>query len=206
MGDYVSATQAAALAAPIGRFGIFFRMAGTETEAPLLLWSGIQNRDATMPAPPMGEVETYKGLGTLVDAPEISHIVNGESDDISFSISGISSAADPYLVANPPKVRGRLVQLGLGIFDENWQLVGNILPIGLCTASHLSFKADPPSEDGGSTTYTLTLITQLGDTSRSRGAPVFWSPAQWKAAHENSTFTDDVGRLQRGVTPAWPSF
>lgn len=206
MGDYVSASQAAALRGNLLRLGIFFKLAATETEPALCLWSGIQNREATMPAPPTATIETYIGTGTLIDAPEISHIANGEADDVTFSLSALAGEVSPFLVAETPKVRGRLVQLALGIFDNDWQLIGDLLPVGIFTASQPTFKGAPPTEEYGPHTHTVGLITQSGDTSRSRGSPVFWSPGQWGRQHAGSTFTNDVARLQRGVAPNWPAF
>lgn len=205
---YIDDTMAAALANPSARFGIFFRCQGDTDAGTLRLWSGVQNRSGEMRsgATVIAGAETYLGLGTLLDAPDIEHIIDGTADDVSFRLSAISRDLEDYVSSNAVKVRGRRVNLGLMAFDSAWQPATPIIPIAQYSASHLTVSSSPGDGPASPNTLTLTLTCKVGDTSRSRGQPVHWVPNQWKAQHEGSTFTDRTPRYQRGATVTWPTF
>jgi hypothetical protein len=223
MARFINDAIADAIQAAQGRFGIFFRVAAPEGEAPLCLWSGVQSRffveqshlleqwtvnEAGEFVGPDGALggDTYIGLGTLLEAPEIDHIVDATAAEVRFSLSMLASALADYLKADPPKVRGRRVQLGLVAFNEDWQPTMPVFWIGQYTASHLEDGIDPPPNETGPHTATLRLIANNGDTSRAKGMAVFWSPQQWGRQHPGNTFVDQVPRYQAGVSPAWPQF
>lgn len=205
---YIDEAMAAALADPAARFGIFFRCQGDTDAGTLRLWSGVQSRSGEMRsgAVVVAGAETYLGLGLLLEAPEIEHIIDGTADDVSFRLSAVSRELEDYVAGTAAKVRGRRVNLGLMAFDAAWQPATPIIPIAQYSASHLTVSSSPGDGPAAPNTLTLALTCRVGDTSRSRGQPVHWVPNQWKSQHEGSTLTDQVPRLQRGATVSWPTF
>ncbi|PWR24582.1 hypothetical protein [Zavarzinia aquatilis] len=208
MSVYIDEALAAALADPAARFGIFFRCQGDTSATSLRLWSGVQARAGEMRsgAVVVAGAEDYIGLGVLLDAPDIDHIVDGTADDVSFRLSGVPPTVEAYVAGGAVKVRGRRVNLGLMAFNRDWSPVTPIIPVAQYTASHLSISSAPGDGPAAPNTVTLTLVCKNGDTSRSRGQPLHWVPNQWKALHEGSTFTNLTPRYQRGATVTWPTF
>jgi hypothetical protein len=183
------------------QLGIFLRI---DTDPALHVWFGINDIPANFDSiDPAGTV--YLGGGKLVGIPTLEVLVNGTSDSVQFTISGIDPATGTKVIDNLPAVRGADVHLGITTLDDYYQPMSEIIPIWNGVASHLS-EASPPVQEGKNVTLTLALSVVAGEATRSRASRSLWSSAHQKAISPTDLFCDATARLARGVQPPWPNY
>lgn len=179
--------------------GLFLRV---DTDPPLHLYFGVNDIPIGFDSiDPDGTV--YLGGGRLVGIPSLEVLVNGTSDAVDFTISGIDPATGARMLDSIPPVRGKLVQMGLTTLDEYYQPVTDIIPIWTGMASHPK-EARAPIQAGETATLSLSLAVVAGENTRSRAARSLWSSAHQKALAPTDLFCDQTARLARGVDPVWP--
>lgn len=179
--------------------GIFLRV---DTDPPLRLWFGTNEVPIGFDGiDPDGVV--YQGGGELVGIPSIEVLVNGTSDAVDFTLSGIDPATGARMLDSIPPVRGKLVQLGIMTLDQYHQPMAKIIPIWTGIASHPK-EARAPIQAGETATLSLSLAVVAGENTRSRAARSLWSSAHQKALAPTDLFCDQTARLARGVDPVWP--
>lgn len=178
--------------------GVFMRV---DTDPALHLYFGISDIPANFDGvDPDGTV--YLGGGRLNGIPTLEVLVNGTSDAVEFSMSGIDPTTAAKTLDSLPEVRGAGVMLGITTLDDYFQPMTNPIPIWDGTASHVS-ESSPPVAYDQSPSLTLSLSVMAGETTRSRAARVLWSPPHQKALSPTDKFCDGTARLARGVQPAW---
>lgn len=179
--------------------GLFLRV---DTDPPLHLYFGVNDIPIGFDSiDPDGTV--YLGGGRLIGIPSLEVLVNGTSDAVDFTISGVDPATGARMLDSIPPVRGKLVQMGLTTLDEYYQPMTDIIPIWTGTASHPK-EARAPIQAGETATLSLSLAVVAGENTRSRAARSLWSSAHQKALAPTDLFCDQTARLARGVDPIWP--
>lgn len=183
------------------QLGIFLRIATTPA---LHMWFGVNDVptgfdgiDAT------GTV--YYGGGRLIGIPSLEVLVNGTSDAVDFSVSGIDPATGSKMLDSIPEVRGASVHVGLTTLDQYYQPMTNVIPIWTGTASHPN-EAASPVKTGETATLSLSLSVVAGENTRSRPAKTLWTPAHQKADYPTDEFCSQVFRYARGTQADWPRF
>ncbi len=183
------------------QLGIFLHVA---TDPPLHLWFGAGDIPAGIDSvDPAGT--TYYGGGVLEGVPSLEVLVNGTSDSVEFTLSGIDPAMGAKLIDSLPPVRGADVYLGLTTLDEYYQPMSSIIPIWKGKASHNTENVQPVMGTNNKV-MTLGLTVTSGDDGRSRASRSTWTSAQQKAFSPTDKFCDQVSRLARGVNPVWPHY
>lgn len=183
------------------QLGIFLRI---DTDPELHLWMGVNDVPIGFDGiDPDGTV--YMGGGRLVGVPTLEVLVNGTSDSVEFSISGIDPATGAKMIDSLPAVRGCAVQMGLTTLDEYYQPMSDIIPIWMGSASHIG-ESSVAVQGTTNATLTLSLSVVAGENTRSRAARSVWSSAQQKAFSSTDKFCDATSRLARGVAPVWPNY
>ncbi|SOC45771.1 hypothetical protein SAMN05892877_117160 [Rhizobium subbaraonis] len=181
--------------------GLFLRV---DTDPPLRLWFGVNDVPIGFDGiDPNGTV--YLGGGQLIGIPSLEVLVNGTSDAVDFTVSGIDPATGNRMLESIPPVRGKLVQMGLTTLDQYYQPMTDVIPIWTGTASHPK-EARAPIQAGETATLSLSLAVVAGENTRSRAARTFWSDAHQKALSPTDDFCKQAARLARGVDPVWPNF
>lgn len=193
--------------------GIFLRV---DTDPALHLWFGVGDAQIGFDSiDPEGTI--YLGGGRLIGIPSLEILVNGTSDAVDFTMSGIDPATSAAMLNSIPPVRGALVQLGITTLDRYNQPLSGIIPLWSGIASH-SKEARAPVGEGESPTLSLSLSIVAGENMRSRKSSSLWSDAQQidvsrrlREGTAHSSLADDVfcrqtGRLSRGVQPTWPRY
>lgn len=181
--------------------GIFLRI---DTDPALHVWMGVHDVPANFDSiDPDGTV--YLGGGVLIGVPTLEVLVNGTSDSVEFTISGVDPATGAKMLDSIPEVRGAEVFMGLTTLDRYWQPMSSIIPIWPGVASHVS-EASSAVKESDSPSLTLSLSVVSGEATRSRGARTLWSGPHQKAISPTDKFCDGTARLARGVQPAWPNF
>lgn len=183
------------------QLGIFLRV---ETSPSLHIWFGVNDIPANFDSiEPTGTV--YLGGGALIGVPTLEVLINGTSDAVEFTLSGVDPVTGAEMIDSIPSVRGATVQLGLTTLDDYYQPMSNIVPIWDGVASHVS-EASTAVKDGESPSLSLSLSVVSGEATRSRAARSLWSSAHQKARSPTDKFCDATARLARGVQPAWPIY
>jgi len=183
------------------QLGVFLRI---DTDPALHMWFGVNDVPIGFDGiDPDGTV--YLGGGRLIGVPSLEVLVNGTSDAVDFSISGIDPATGAAMLDSIPAVRGKLVQVGLTTLDQYYQPMSNIIPIWTGIASHPK-EARAPIREGENATLSLSLAVVAGENTRSRPAKVLWSDAMQRSLYPTDAFCNGTGRLARGIQPKWPVF
>ncbi|TBC09998.1 hypothetical protein [Rhizobium ruizarguesonis] len=183
------------------QLGLFMRI---DTDPALHMWFGVNDIPAGFDSiDPDGTV--YLGGGRLLGVPTLEVLVNGTSDSVEFSLSGIDPASASKTLESLPAVRGVVVHMGLTTLDDYYQPMSSIVPIWSGIASHVS-EASQVTQSSQSVTLTLSLAVVSGEATRSRAARSLWSAPHQKAISPTDRFCDGTARLARGVQPAWPNF
>jgi hypothetical protein len=181
--------------------GVFMRVG---TSPPLHIWFGIGDVPIGFESiDPGGTV--YMGGGQLIGVPSLEVLINGISDAVDFSISGVDATTGNAMLNSIPAVRGCLVHIGLTTLDDYNQPMSSPIPIWLGTASHLS-ETRPPVKEDEQVTLSLSLSVVTGENTRSRPSQALWSSAQHKSNHPGDLFCDNTGALSRGLQPVWPNY
>lgn len=193
--------------------GIFLRI---DTDPPLHMYFGVNDIPVGFDSIDPDGTE-YLGGGRLNGIPSLEVLVNGTSDAVDFSMSGIDPATGAKMLDSIPPVRGALTQLGLTTLDRYYQPMSNIIPIWTGVASHTK-EARAPVQAGETPTLSVALAVVTGENMRSRKSSSLWSEAQqfevsrWlRAGSPSAPLPDDLfcsqtGRLARGVQPTWPRY
>lgn len=180
------------------QLGIFLRI---DTDPALHMWFGVNDIPARFDSiDPDGTV--YLGGGRLIGIPTLEVLVNGTSDSVEFTLSGLDPKLAAKTIESLPPVRGAAVNLGITTLDQYYQPMSAIIPSWEGTASHTGEQSSAVST-GQSVTLTLSLAVVSGEVTRSRAARSFWSAPHQKAISPTDKFCDETSRLARGVQPTW---
>ncbi|MCV9965714.1 hypothetical protein OIU34_27980 [Pararhizobium sp. BT-229] len=183
------------------QLGLFLRI---DTDPALHMYFGVNDIPLGFDSiDPDGTV--YLGGGRLQGVPTLEVLVNGTSDSVEFSISGIDPATGAKMIDSLPAVRGCAVQMGLTTLDDYFQPMSAIIPIWNGSASHIG-ETGSVAQGTASATLTLSLAVVAGENTRSRAARSVWSSAHQKALSPTDRFCDATARLARGVSPVWPNY
>lgn len=183
------------------RLGIFLHLA---TATALRIWFGIHSVPAGFESID-GDGTVYQGGGMLIGVPLLEVLVNGASDSVDFTLSGLNPSLSTTTLQSIPPVRGAALHMGLTTLDEYWQPMSRIIPIWRGIASHVS-ESRPTVQGAVSPTTALSLSVVAGEATRSRPAYTLWSSAQQKMLSQTDLFCDGTSRLARGVQPVWPNY
>lgn len=183
------------------QLGVFLRV---DTDPGLHLWFGVNDVPIGFDGiDPDGTV--YLGGGRLVGIPSLEVLVNGTSDAVDFTVSGIDPATGARMLESLPPVRGKAVHLGITTLDQYYQPMTDIIPLWMGTASH-NKEARAPIQTGETATISLSLAVVSGENMRSRPSRALWSDAMQKADYPTDDFCKGTALLSRGTQPAWPHF
>lgn len=181
--------------------GIFMSL---QTDPPLHIWFGVNDIPARIDSVD-AEGTVYQGGGRLIGVPTLETQVNGTSDSVEFTLSGIDVDTGTALADSIPEVRGRDLYVGLTTLDEYYQPMSAIIPIWQGRASHTG-EASQAVSGTENRTMSLSLLVTTGSDTRSRSSSALWSSAQHKSVYSTDLFFDNTATLARGVQPKWPKW
>ncbi len=183
------------------QLGLFLRI---DTDPALHIWFGVNDVPIGFDSiDPAGIV--YMGGGRLIGLPSLEVLVNGTSDAVDFTISGVDPATGSKMLDSIPPVRGKTVQIGLTTLDQYHQPMSSIIPIWSGIASHPK-EAGSYGQGDESGTLALSLAVVTGENTRSRPSRSLWSDAMQKSLHPTDRFCEGVARMARGIQPVWPRY
>lgn len=194
--------ELAVLESGLQRIGIFFRLA---TDPVVRLWLGVGNIEPGVNV--LDETgSTYRGFGEITDVPEMNQMINGAAQRVEFSLSGVSGEVMAVASANDAEeVKGKLASVGLGIFDQDWSLLGPIRWVANYTADFLSVQQSA-SEDPQTIVRTVSLSCGSLMTGRRRPGRSYFTDQDQQSRYPGDMFCSLVGRYAHGFNKAWPQF
>lgn len=162
------------------------------------LWSGIG--DLEIPADIVeAEPAIYLGAGSLLNAPDFHHLINGTAQRLEIQVKGVSGEVLALALEDAPSVKGAAVHLGRADFDENWQLI-EVEWEAVFRADSLSVS----SQDGeDSRTRSITLSVGSEDTGRSRAPNAFFTDSDQRRRSPTDAIFSNVGAINRGTSRRW---
>lgn len=178
------------------RRSVLFRLA---TDEPVRLWSGFG--DLPIPAhaiEPSGA--TYVGAGLLLDVPSIKQLINGISDRVDFTVSGVSPETVRLALEDQPDVKGAVARIGFVNFDERWQVQGVPTWEWQGVADVLTTSREP-SDLGGQRSITLSVAA--ADADRINPKLAWWTDADQRKRSPTDSFFSHVAGINAGTTRRW---
>jgi hypothetical protein len=175
-----------------------------DTTPPLRLALGVNDMEIGIPVIDE-EGAVYTGAGVLQDVPDLEVLINGQSDRIEFTLSGVDPDAEELAELDAIDIRGKQVFVGMTTLDQDYQPMSPIIQMWDGTASFISERS-APVVGTGTRSLTLALSVGAGNTMRKRISAAIWSHAHQRALYPTDDFCKGTARLARGVAPSWPRF
>lgn len=174
-----------------------------ETETPLAVWSGVGSIAAQIRDVTIGDV-TFRGGALLTGMDTIRQIINGAAERIDFTLPGVDAQAAALIEEGAEQVQGKLLHIGLAFFDEGWNLVTKIIPVGRCTADTVSYNLNRQASREQPRTADVSLSCHYGEVDRSRARQVYWTAAHQRLVDPLDKSCNYVYSLQKDHTLKWP--
>lgn len=194
--------ELAVLESSMHRIAIFWRL---DTDPVVRLWLGVGN---IAPGVNVYDLtgEQYLGFGEVQNVPAYNQLINGRAVRVEFTVSGVSGyllqiASSGY----PQQVKGKRVAVGIGIMDEDWQLLGPVKWCANYEADYLSV-AQSAEDETGSVIRSLTLSCGSIMTGRRRPGLSFFSDQDQRARVPGDKFCERTPLYASGFNKAWPTF
>lgn len=180
---------------------VLFRM--QTGEGHFRLWSG--HGDFIAPNDPIDPSGTplYSGAGEILNLPELSQLINGATDRIDFSLSGVGETAAALADESAEDIEGAEVRVGIIVLDAGLQPVTDPRWLWCGEADVLKPEFNGQSDPQ---TYTLTLSAGTQSASRRRSAILYYSAAQQQQRSPGDKGCDRVTVFVTGHRLAWPVF
>lgn len=200
LGPLVGAPELDALAGG-RRIGIVVRIASSPD--PIRLWSG-QVRDLAVPAggPETTDGAIYQSHGMLGELPQFVAALNGDAQRLELAVSGTAISGEIAALAtdSAEEIRDVAVDVGLILFDEEWQLVGSTFWLWSGLADSLTVER---SGGGEKPIRTLKLSVANIFSGRRRANLSFFTDIDQRRRAADDNFFDQVAKLYAGTTKVW---
>lgn len=191
-----------ALASDRPRLGVFFKLS---TSPIVRVWLGI-GPFRCKPGITTFDAEggEYKGFGHLVETPALRQLLNGASARVEFTLSGVSQQIVDLALSEADVVRQKAVQLGLGAFDEEWRLIGDVHPYWRGTAEFMTPTIVNAAAPGGQQTRTVKLSVGTLTTGKRRPGLSYWVDSEQQALHPGDRGCERTMKYSQTIQKAWP--
>lgn len=191
----------AALASGNPRIGVFFRLGITMSDGePFRMWLGIGDCRAGIDAED-GDGAIYKGLGEMLNVPQFNQLINGVAERVSFQLSGVPARVVELASAGADEVKGAPLNVGLGVFDPDWQLIGNPMWLKRFIVDFLTLQRQQSGTDPA--IYTVALSARSIFTGRRRPGLSFFTDEEQQRRSPGDRFCEHARRYSDD-TKAWP--
>lgn len=160
-----------------------------ETDTPAYVWSGVGDLEVAS--------KTYSGAGELLSLPDLRQLINGISERIEFTISGVSEQALRMLVEDKASLYLAEAKIGYVEFDNDWQLAGSVVYEWQGIADLIETTSE--SSEGGRTRIVKIGLSR-GESFRSNPKLAFFTDADQKKRSATDAIFSHVAGIDRGVT------
>lgn len=175
------------------------------TDIPARFWIGGIN-DLSIPP---DNVETdsgaiYTGLGDVVGMGALSQLINGQADMVQITVSGagVDVAGMQLLNASLEETIYRRFNLGLALFDDDWQQLGQTVWLAERECSTID-AAREAGVGGDPDVRTVSLGVGSTFTARRRPRVVNFTDAHQRRISASDRFFDRISTYSAGSTIKW---
>jgi len=170
-----------------------------ETDDPAMFWTG--HGDLLLPADlVLPEPSIALGGGDLLDMPDLEQLINGTSQPVEITLSGVSERTIQFVAVEAAQVQGAAAYIGRIQFDEDWQQLGPVVWEWTGEGRGLTVGGEE-GEDGR--TRSITLKLAAGDTTRSRAPLSFFTDADQRRDFPDDGFFSHVAGINSGTSRRW---
>ena len=144
----------------------------------------------------------FVGIGFIGDIPALRMLVNGAAERVEFSLNGVDEWVMELANEDAELVRGAEVNVGLILFDDEWQLVSEPAWLWDGTADVIIQDVDGQGE-----TLTRSVRLSVGSafTEQTRVGLGAYTDADQQQRHPGDTFCARVAGYAIDSTIVWPA-
>lgn len=189
-----------ALASDAPRIAIFMRF-GFAT--PVRLWvGGIGNCNAAIDATD-GSGAIYSGVGQVVGMPALHELINAKAERVEFRVANVTADIVAIATGEASTIKGKSLNIGVGAFGDDWQLLANPTWIRRLVVDFLSTSLES-TMDGQ--TRTLSISARSAFTGRRRPTLSFFTDAEQRARSADDRFCERTSIYSADTNKAWPVY
>lgn len=136
------------------------------------------------------------------DLPEIDHLINGQAQGLTLSLSGVDAATVRTFIRERSEVVGAPAAFGWGVLDDRFRAAG---PIRWPLRGRLFQPRVRRARSGeAAETRVLAATLMVGAYARRRGVHAYYTKADQRRAHPTDAGCDRVGLYSIETTRPWP--
>ena len=199
-----NADEEAALASRMQQLGFFLRIDNPDPAKIARVWLGVQKISVGVNVlDPAGA--TYYGFGSIIDLPAFTQLVNGRTERLDVSLSGLSAEIVKIATEqDAPIIKGNKVAIGMGVMSERWALLGPIRWMRTYIAQFLSDSEEGASTVDGTTTRRVTLNIASRFIGRKNPRFAYFTHQDQQHISPTDLFFNQIGKYRAEVEKAWP--
>ncbi len=198
----MTATLDDALASGNPRVGIFFRLGITMADGELFrMWMGVGDCEVGIDATD-GAGAIYKGMGEILNVPAFQQLINGTAERVSFSLSGVPSRVVELAAMESADVKGVALNIGIGAFDEDWQIIDDPVWLKRFVIDYLSLSRQQSGTEPA--VYTVALSARSIFSARRRPGLSFFTDEEQQRRSTGDRFCEHARRYAVDATKTWP--
>jgi len=137
------------------------------------------------------------GGGELLSIPDWQMLINGTTERLDFTLSGVSDDTIRLALEDAPSVRGAATYVGTIHHNDDWS-IASIEWEALFEAR--SLKISRPQEQNGQVTRSITLTIVHGDSTRSKSPNAFFTDADQRRKHPTDAIFSNVAGINAGTS------
>lgn len=198
---FISSTDAIRLRSRELDLAVLFRVAlGEQT---IRLWSGHGDFPLPEDAVEVDAGATYRGIGDLLDLPEVSQLVNGVAERAEFRLSGVGETAAALADEEGDDVEGAPVNLGIVVLDEHLQ---RATPAAWLWYGEADVVESTYDGAGDEPSHSIALHVATQQAGRRSGSLLYYSNTQQRLRSPDDGFCKRVSLFIVGYSLSWPQF
>lgn len=193
-----TAQEAESLAQENLRVSILFRL--EMSTSVLRVWTGTGPLKIASDGIETTDLAEYYGAGEWMSLPVIDALLSGTAQRAEFTLSGADGDSEIFSLADADadEVRGARLNIGVLLFDADWQPIFSQRWLWEGEADTLDISR--PSAGG----RILTLSVGSAFTGRRRAVSAYYSDAEQKARSSDDLFCERVSLMKREQNKPWP--
>jgi hypothetical protein len=167
-----------------------------DCDDPALIHGGYGNllipADAFVPSPMIA-----LGGGELVGVPDWQTLINGTTERLDLTISGVSETAIRLAIEDAESVRYAPVYVGAIRYNDDWSIASIEWE---ATFEARSLTVSRPQSNDGQVTRSITLTIVQGDSIRARASNAYFTDADQRRKYPTDAIFSNVGGITAGTS------
>jgi hypothetical protein len=182
--------------------GIFFRLALT---TPICLVLGFNDVPIKVPSIDV-DGTVYRSAGLLQDLPELQTLLNGEADEVQFSLNGVAPEFADQLYEEAPPAAGADIIVGFAPYDDRYQPITDIVPMWRGVADFWQMERPVQTDFTKPAIRNITLAALGGESSRSGQSLLTFTDLYQQQISPGDRFCERPPRYYQQQIISWPRY